>query len=73
MTSTLMVKITEKFPRLLPLRPLTLAIDLNEQFEVRLESGYDAFVVIDGLPVVPGMLPKKNTICKYLLIAMDRG
>ena len=27
--------------------------DLNEQYEVRLESSLDAFCVIDGLPVVP--------------------
>ncbi|KAI9850408.1 MAG: Translation initiation factor 3 subunit b, partial [Pleopsidium flavum] len=27
--------------------------DLREQYEVRLEEGLDAFVVIDGLPIVP--------------------
>lgn len=27
--------------------------DLREQFEVRLDEGLDAFVVIDGLPKVP--------------------
>lgn len=27
--------------------------DLREQYEVRLEEGLDAFVVIDGLPKVP--------------------
>lgn len=27
--------------------------DLREQHEVRLEQGLDAFVVVDGLPVVP--------------------
>lgn len=27
--------------------------DLQEQYEVRLEEGLDAFVVVDGLPVVP--------------------
>lgn len=31
---------------------LTLRLDLNEQYEVRLEEGLDTFVVIDGLPVV---------------------
>jgi translation initiation factor 3 subunit B len=27
--------------------------DLREQYEVRLEEGLDAFIVIDGLPKVP--------------------
>ena len=27
--------------------------DLREQYEVRLEEGLDAFVVFDGLPIVP--------------------
>lgn len=27
--------------------------DLREQYDVRLEQGLDAFVVVDGLPVVP--------------------
>lgn len=27
--------------------------DLREEHEVRLEQGLDAFVVVDGLPVVP--------------------
>jgi len=27
--------------------------DLKAQYEVRLEEGLDAFVVLDGLPVVP--------------------
>jgi translation initiation factor 3 subunit B len=34
--------------------------DLHEQFEVRLESGYDAFVVLDGLPIVPGELRPRS-------------
>jgi translation initiation factor 3 subunit B len=28
--------------------------DLTAQYEVRLEEGFDAFVVLDGLPKVPG-------------------
>ena len=27
--------------------------DLKEQYDVRLEQGLDAFVVVDGLPIVP--------------------
>ena len=32
---------------------LTLPADLREEHEVRLEQGLDAFVIVDGLPVVP--------------------
>lgn len=28
-------------------------VDLREQYDVRLEQGLDAFVIVDGLPVVP--------------------
>ena len=28
------------------------SLDLHEQFEVQLEEGLDAFVVVDGLPIV---------------------
>ncbi|KAF3407111.1 Eukaryotic translation initiation factor 3 subunit B [Talaromyces pinophilus] len=38
--------------------------DLHEQFEVRLESGYDAFVVLDGLPIVPE--DNKDKLVKYV-------
>ena len=27
--------------------------DIEDQFQVRLDEGLDAFVVIDGLPIVP--------------------
>jgi translation initiation factor 3 subunit B len=27
--------------------------DLREQFQVRLEEGLDAFIVLDGLPITP--------------------
>lgn len=39
--------------------------DLHEQYEVRLEEGLDAFVVIDGLPVVPEA--SKEKLVKFLL------
>lgn len=39
--------------------------DLREQYEVRLEEGLDAFVVIDGLPVVPE--DSKAKLVKFLL------
>ena len=31
----------------------TTTIDLKEQYDVRLEQGLDAFVIVDGLPTVP--------------------
>ena len=40
-------------------------VDLREQHEVRLEQGLDAFVVIDGLPVVPE--ESKSKLVKFLL------
>lgn len=40
-------------------------IDLREQYEVRLEEGLDAFVVIDGLPIVPQ--DSKQKLVKFLL------
>lgn len=39
--------------------------DLKAQYEVRLEEGLDAFVVIDGLPVVPEASHEK--LIKFLL------
>lgn len=39
--------------------------DLREQYEVRLEEGLDAFVVIDGLPIVPE--DSKQKLVKFLL------
>ncbi|KZF26837.1 eukaryotic translation initiation factor 3 subunit B [Xylona heveae TC161] len=39
--------------------------DLREQYEVRLEEGLDAFIVIDGLPVVPE--ESKSKLIKFLL------
>ena len=38
---------------------------MKEQFEVRLEEGLDAFVVVDGLPVVPE--ENKSKLVKFLL------
>ncbi|KMU91099.1 eukaryotic translation initiation factor 3 [Coccidioides immitis H538.4] len=40
-------------------------IDFSAQYEVRLEEGLDAFVVIDGLPVVPE--ESKPKLIKFLL------
>ncbi|OCL13329.1 eukaryotic translation initiation factor-like protein 3 subunit B [Glonium stellatum] len=39
--------------------------DLQEQYEVRLEEGLDAFVVVDGLPVVPE--DNRQKLIKFLL------
>ncbi|KAI1908663.1 Translation initiation factor 3 subunit b [Ophidiomyces ophidiicola] len=39
--------------------------DLKAQYEVRLEEGLDAFVVIDGLPIVPE--DNKSRLIKFLL------
>jgi translation initiation factor 3 subunit B len=39
--------------------------DLREQYEVRLEEGLDAFVVIDGLPIVPE--ESRQKLIKFLL------
>lgn len=38
---------------------------MKDQYEVRLEEGLDAFVVIDGLPVVPA--ESKGKLIKFLL------
>jgi translation initiation factor 3 subunit B len=38
--------------------------DLQEQYEVRLEEGLDAFIVVDGLPVVPE--ENKEKLIKFL-------
>lgn len=42
-----------------------ISLDLQEQYEVRLEEGLDAFVVIDGLPVVPE--ESKSKLVKFLM------
>jgi len=39
--------------------------DLREQHEVRLEQGLDAFVVVDGLPVVDE--DSKQKLVKFLM------
>lgn len=38
--------------------------DLHEKHDVRMEQGLDAFVVIDGLPVVPE--ERKQKLVKFL-------
>ena len=42
-----------------------MSIDLREQYDVRLEEGLDAFVVVDGLPIVTE--DKKPQLIKFLL------
>ena len=39
--------------------------DLQQQYEVRLEEGLDAFVVVDGLPIVPD--ESRQKLIKFLL------
>ncbi len=39
--------------------------DLRAQHEVRVEQGLDAFVVVDGLPIVPE--DSKQKLVKFLL------
>jgi translation initiation factor 3 subunit B len=39
--------------------------DIEEQFQVRLDEGLDAFVVIDGLPIVPEN--SKEKLVKFVL------
>jgi translation initiation factor 3 subunit B len=39
--------------------------DLREQYEVRLEEGLDAFVVLDGLPRVPE--DSKSKLVKFII------
>lgn len=45
--------------------------DLRERFEVQLEQGLDAFVVIDGLPVVEEATKPK--LIKFLLRKLESG
>lgn len=45
--------------------------DLKEQYEVRLEQGLDAFVVADGLPVVPQ--DSKPKLVKYLVKLLNKA
>ena len=45
-------------------RSLTHRLDLRDQYDVRLEQGLDAFVVVDGLPVVPE--ENKTKLVKFL-------
>lgn len=39
--------------------------DIEEQYQVRLDEGLDAFVVVDGLPVVPD--DNKAKLIKFVL------
>ena len=55
-------------PRSLALTPRLL--DLKEQYDVRLESGLDAFVVVDGLPVVPE--ESKGKLIKFLIKQLNK-
>jgi translation initiation factor 3 subunit B len=44
--------------------------DIEEQFQVRLDEGLDAFVVIDGLPVVPE--DNKAKLVKFVLRQLNK-
>ena len=46
------------------MRSLIRPLDLRDQYDVRLEQGLDAFVVVDGLPVVPE--ESKTKLVKFL-------
>ena len=46
-------------------------VDLQEQYDVRLESGLDAFVVVDGLPVVPE--ESKGKLIKFLIKQLNKA
>ena len=48
-----------------------LDTDLKEQYEVRLEQGLDAFVVVDGLPVVPE--ESKPKLIKFLIKQLNKA
>jgi hypothetical protein len=52
-------------PQFASISILIIPTDLQAQYEVRLEQGLDAFVVIDGLPVVPE--DSKQKLVKFLL------
>lgn len=45
--------------------------DLKEQYDVRLEQGLDAFVVADGLPVVPK--ESKPKLIKFLTKQLNKA
>ncbi|CAF9908583.1 MAG: Translation initiation factor 3 subunit b [Alectoria fallacina] len=45
--------------------------DLKEQYDVRLEQGLDAFVVVDGLPVVPE--DSKPKLVKFLVKQLNKA
>ena len=46
-------------------------LDLKEQYDVRLEQGLDAFVVVDGLPVVPE--ESKPKLVKFLVKQLNKA
>ncbi len=50
---------------------LTSCTDLKEQYEVRLEQGLDAFVIVDGLPVVPE--ESKPKLVKFLVKQLNKA
>lgn len=45
-----------------------VGLDLQEQYEVRMDEGLDTFVVVDGCPVVPEESRQKliKFLCKKL-------
>ena len=53
-------------------RMLTIFLpDLKEQHEVRLEQGLDAFVVVDGLPIIPE--ESKPKLIKFLIKQLNKA
>jgi translation initiation factor 3 subunit B len=44
--------------------------DLEEQYQVRLDEGLDAFVVVDGLPKVPD--DSKGKLVKFILRKLNQ-
>lgn len=50
---------------------ILLPTDLKEQYHVRLEQGLDAFVVVDGLPVVPE--DSKPKLVKFLIKQLNKA
>lgn len=48
-----------------------ISTDLKEQYDVRLEQGLDAFVVVDGLPVVPE--DSKPKLVKFLVKQLNKA
>ena len=53
-----------------PANPVS-SLDLKEQYDVRLEQGLDAFVVVDGIPVVPE--DSKPKLVRFLVKQLNKA